>query len=84
MPSDVWALDHSVRRCLIRDTRDGDSPHVRNSSRYITVVPLNGTKPTVMAPRCVLFPDDREDTDGYASAGLNAIPIGAAARERGG
>lgn len=76
----LWALDHSIRRYRIRETRDGDAPHVRNPSHYITIVPLNGGQPTVMAPRCDLFPDDWEDTDRYAGARLNAIAMSGAAR----
>lgn len=80
-PDDLlWALDHSTRRYRIRETRVGDAQHIRNPSHYITIVPLNGAQPTVMAPRCDLFPDDWEDSDRYAGARLNAIAMAGAAR----
>lgn len=76
----LWALDHSTRRyrvdpvCLDEDGR----------AHMLRVVPLNGGQPVMMAARCELFPEDWEDSDGYASARLNAISLGASARRRGG
>ena len=81
IPDDLaWALDHSTRRYRIRETQIGDAPHVRHPGHYITVVPTNGAQPTVLAPRCDLFPDDWEDSDQYARARLNAIAMVGAAR----
>lgn len=76
----LWALDHSTRRYRIRETRAGDAPHIRHPGHYITIVPINGAQPTVLAPRCDLFPDEWEDSDRYAGARLNAIAMAGAAR----
>ena len=80
-PDDLaWALDHSTRHYRVRETRAGDSPHVRDPAPYITVVPLNGAQPTVLAPRCTLFSGGWEDTDRYAIARLDTVAMAGAAR----
>lgn len=75
-----WALDNSRRlfRVIPLDVDDEGQAHL------LRVVPLDGTQPVVMGARCGLFPGDWEDTDHYAAARLNAIRMGARARQQGG
>lgn len=82
----LWALDHSRRRYRVRPTRLGDQSFKPGPTfpGLITVVSMDSAHRVVMAARCGLFPDEWEDSDRYASARLNAINLGAAARQRGG
>jgi len=82
----LWALDHSRRRYRVRPTRLGDQFGGPKPSYpgLITVVSLDGGRRVVMAARCGLFPHRWQDTDRYASARLNAISMGARARQGGG
>ncbi|MGU3417747.1 hypothetical protein [Methylobacterium sp. D54C] len=71
----VWALDHSRRRFRVRETRMPELPSGLSSCSYITVVPLDGSRPVVMLARCGLFPHEPIDSDRYATDRLRAIRL---------
>lgn len=82
-PDDLeWALDHSRRRYRVRVARPDDNPNLKGSEHFLAVVPVNGATPSVMAPRCGLFPHDWRDDDDYAVARLDAIARSGALRHQ--
>jgi hypothetical protein len=76
-----WALDHSRREYLVRDSIDGDHPMVaddRNEAitqelcwyELITIVRLRDGRRWIFGKHSNRFPDGFENTDAHARARL--------------